>query len=182
MSYRTRKENQEADLDITPFMNLMIVLVPVLLLSMVFSRITIIDLQLPEAAGTTSTELKQQQVELVIKKSGLSVNFPEGALLREIPFAQNETREPGQSQSMTPDYKQLSTVLQELKRHLREKGADRRNINFLIQDEAEYEQIIAAMDAARSYQTVVAASVVEAELFPDIAFVDLPNGTFSSKR
>ena len=38
---------QEAELDITSFMNLMIVLVPVLLMMMVFSKITVVELQLP---------------------------------------------------------------------------------------------------------------------------------------
>lgn len=35
------------DLDITPFMNLMIVLVPVLLLGMVFSQVRMIELNFP---------------------------------------------------------------------------------------------------------------------------------------
>ena len=42
MRKRRRPRNREAELDITAFMNLMIVLVPVLLLGMVFSRITVI--------------------------------------------------------------------------------------------------------------------------------------------
>lgn len=174
MSHSRRINQQEADLDITPFMNLMIVLVPVLLLSMVFTRITVIDLQLPEAAGETSAELQQQQVELVLSSSGLAVNFPEGVLLKKIPSA------PGENNDEIPDYQILSSVLQELKRHLRAKDADRRNINFLIDENTPYAQIITAMDTVRSYQSVVAASVVDAELFPDVAFVDLPEGAFKN--
>ena len=178
MSYRHRCSQAEADLDITPFMNLMIVLVPVLLLSMVFTRITVIDLQLPEAAGQTSSELQQQQVELVLSGQGLVVNFPEGVLLRKIPNV--EALGGAEIFSATPDYQVLSNVLQELKRHLREKDADRRNINFLIEESTPYAQIIAAMDTVRSYESVVAASVVDAELFPDIAFADLPEGAFKN--
>ena len=181
MSYSRRQNlNQaEADLDITPFMNLMIVLVPVLLLSMVFARITVIDLQLPEAAGTTSAELSQQQVELVLTSNGLAVNFPEGVLLREIPNLEVLAEE---AIVESPDYQALSNVLQELKRHLRTKDADRRNINFLIEEETSYARIVAAMDTVRSYQTVVATDVVDAELFPDIAFADLPAGAFTAMK
>ena len=44
---RTRLRKPDAELDITSFLNLMIVLVPVLLMMMVFSRITVVELKLP---------------------------------------------------------------------------------------------------------------------------------------
>ena len=44
---KRQKHTEAADLDVTPFMNLMIVLVPVLLLSMVFTHTTVIDLNFP---------------------------------------------------------------------------------------------------------------------------------------
>lgn len=159
-----QRRQEEADLDITPFMNLMIVLVPVLLLSMVFTRITVIDLQLPASAAGDSADLKLQQIEVVLQSDYVRVNFPEGMLLREI-----ASTEPGQ-----PDYAELSLVLQELKRHLQEKQADRKNISLLVASDIPYKKIIATMDAVRSYQAVVVSDVVDAELFPDIAFGDVP--------
>jgi biopolymer transport protein ExbD len=42
-----RISKEEAELDITAFMNLMIVLVPILLLGLVFSKITVVDVTLP---------------------------------------------------------------------------------------------------------------------------------------
>ena len=47
MRRKHRKLTSSADLDITPFMNLMIVLVQVLLLGMVFSQIRMIELNFP---------------------------------------------------------------------------------------------------------------------------------------
>jgi biopolymer transport protein ExbD len=158
--------NVEADLDITPFMNLMIVLVPVLLLSMVFTRITVIDLQLPAGASAESVDsLRQKQVEVVLDSAGLKVNFPAGVLLKKIPAGEIE---------QAPDYAALSLVLQSLKKHLQEKNADRRAINLLVAGEVPYHQIVSAMDAIRSYEAVVVTDKVEAELFPDIAFGDAP--------
>ena len=46
-----RRVVEEADLDITSFMNLMVVLVPVLLMSLVFSHISILKLNLPDLTG-----------------------------------------------------------------------------------------------------------------------------------
>lgn len=158
------RDREEADLDITPFMNLMIVLVPVLLLSMVFSRITVIDLQLPAEASGEQSDLRQKQVEVVVGPNRLAVNFPAGMLLREV----------GKTESGEHNYPELTLVLQELKRHLQAKQADRKNISMLVSGNTPYNQIIAAMDAVRSYPAVVATDVVEAELFPEIAFGDAP--------
>jgi len=49
--HRTRSR-EAAELDVTPFMNLMIVLVPVLLLSMVFTHTTVIELNFPTGEGS----------------------------------------------------------------------------------------------------------------------------------
>lgn len=174
-NYKARVRD-EADLDITPFMNLMIVLVPVLLLSMVFTRITVIDIQLPASAGASSAEIAQKQVEVVIKADAIAVNFPEGTLLRNIENIKN-TDAPELTQGIAvgkPDYANLSLVLQALKRELQAKGADRKNVNLLVSESVPYHKVIATMDAIRSYSAVVVTDVVDAELFPDIAFGDAP--------
>ena len=155
---------QEADLDITPFMNLMIVLVPVLLLSMVFTRITVIDIQLPVSAGDSATQISQKQIEVVINKAAILINFPEGTLLRSI-----NNKEDG-----APDYDNVSLVLQALKRELQIRGADRKNVTLLVSESIPYHKVISTMDAIRSYSAVVVTDVVDAELFPDIAFGDAP--------
>lgn len=160
------KNREEADLDITPFMNLMIVLVPVLLLSMVFTRITVIDLQLPANVNNSdANNLNTQQIEVVVRENKLAVNFPEGMLLREV----------GNTEDGMPNYSELSLVLQELKRHLQQKQADRKNISLLVEADTPYRKIIETMDAVRSYQAVLVTDVVDAELFPNIAFGDAPN-------
>ena len=133
---------------------------------MVFSRITVVDMQLPASAGSSADELRQRQVEVVVRDKDLIINFPEGQLLRLV-----DNLESGE-----PNYAELSLLLQELKRRLQEKQADRRNINLLLAADTPYQKIIATMDAIRSYQAVVAADVVDAELFPDIAFGDAIEG------
>ncbi|MGK0442823.1 MAG: biopolymer transport protein ExbD [Pseudohongiellaceae bacterium] len=160
-----RAKQADADLDITAFMNLMIVLVPVLLLGMVFSQITVVDVKLPDAAlNDTPDNQKSHQVELVIHKEELLVNYPQGVPVKTI-----LVDEAGEH-----NFELLSLTLQEVKRQLREKGIEKKNITILSEPDTHYQTIIFAMDTVRSYQAVVAASVVNAALFPDISFGDAP--------
>lgn len=166
MKIRRRTQRQDAELDITAFMNLMIVLVPVLLLSLVFSQVAAIEVNLPEAAaGGAEGDEDNQQVELVIRKDAMHVDFPRGVLLKRIPM-----KEDGEY-----DWEFLSLVLQETKRQLRDQGIERNNITLLSEEGVDYQTIISAMDTVRSFKAVVAADVVDAALFPEISFGDAPS-------
>ncbi|WP_096085606.1 ExbD/TolR family protein [Agaribacterium haliotis] len=168
---RSRFRNKEAELDITSFMNLMIILVPVLLMSMVFSHISVLDLKLPDIASNSqaSSDKKNDGLELVILKDEMVVNYPAGTPLRRLPKVTDaETAE------LVHDFKLLSTLLQEIKRQLKDQGKEKRDILILSQPETDYQTIVKAMDTVRSYKAVVAASVVDAELFPAISLGDAP--------
>ena len=163
-----RRNREEAELNITSFMNLMIVLVPVLLMSMVFSQITVLDLKLPDMAADSSTPEEEedpakQMLELVIHDDRLVVNYPAGTPLKTLPNVDGEH-----------DFTLLSDVLQEVKRQLRERNIEKRDIFILAQPDTEYQTLVTAMDTVRSFKTVVAASVVDAELFPDASLGDAP--------
>lgn len=172
--------HKEAELDITAFMNLMIVLVPVLLLGMVFSQITVLDLKLPNAATGSPADNKPEKkdIELVIRKDGMSINYPRGILLKTIPNipapAAGTKGAAHAPAKRVYNFKLLSLVLQEVKRQLHEKGIEKRDITILSEPDISYQTIVSAMDAVRSYKAVVAASVVDAELFPEVAFGDAP--------
>jgi biopolymer transport protein ExbD len=185
----SRSLRKEAELDITAFMNLMIVLVPVLLLGMVFSQITVLDLKLPEAAADSASDSpEKKQIELLIRDDALQVNYPRGILLKRIPKvdvvvdtsdsnpqATTDASVVDESKpAKTHDFKLLSLVLQEVKRQLREKGIENRAITVLSEPNTDYQTIISAMDTVRSYKAVVVTSVVDAELFPEVSFGDAP--------
>lgn len=166
MRNRRRKNQENADLDITSFMNLMIILVPVLLVSMVLARTTVLDLKLPDLADPTQIleEEPPKQLELVITPDYVDVNYPAGSHLKRIEKnADNEY-----------DYKLLATVLQEVKRQLEDQGIRKDDIFILSQPDTDYQTLITVMDTARSFKSVVAASVVDAALFPVISLGDAP--------
>jgi biopolymer transport protein ExbD len=161
---RRHRRGEDAELEITAFMNLMIVLVPILLLGMVFSRITVVDVVVPPLAPGAVSDADTQAVELVIREEGMRVNYPRGVLLKGIP------RRAGAEQ----DFELLSLVLQEVKRQLREQGIEQHNITILSEPGIDYQTIVHAMDTVRSFKALVAASVVDAALFPQISFGDAP--------
>jgi biopolymer transport protein ExbD len=170
-----RATKKEAELDITSFMNLMIVLVPVLLMMMVFSRITVLELSLPELGESSGQEdSKNQSVELVVRKHGIAVYYPQGYLVKDLPVSEEGY-----------DYVALQDLLKQIKQTLTNKNIDKKTATLLLEEDIPYEVIVALMDSTRSYQDVVVASVVDAELFPEISLGDAPQDTrisqYSSK-
>ena len=162
--FAKRRELDEADLDITPFMNLMIVLVPVLLISMVFSQIAILQLNLPDLTGSVTQSAEEKlQLEVVLRKSSVEVYFPSGVLVKKIEAEKTEEGEKF-------DYKQLSLVLQEIKRRV----TDKSDVLLLSEADISYQCLVSAMDTVRAYTTLVATSAVEIALFPDISLGDAP--------
>lgn len=161
---RHRKEREEAELNVTSFMNLMIVLVPVLLLNMVFSQLAVIDLKLP-GQDQPLEEINPEDVtlEVNIQDSGLSVTRvyqQQSEELASIPAVNNEH-----------NYTELSRVLQDIKKN--PIFADKTDINLLSSPDMDYQTIIRVMDTVRVFPAVVAASSVDAVLFPDISLGDL---------
>lgn len=169
---KRRLKKQEADLDITSFMNLMIILVPVLLMSMVFSHVSVLDLKLPDLADSSQPQENNEEndsIELVILPDEFIINYPAGVPLKRMPKNLNE-----ETGTQMYDYKLLSDVLQELKRQLRERGKDKREILILSQADTDYQTLVKAMDTVRSFKAVQVASVVDAELFPVISLGEAP--------
>ncbi|WP_369819516.1 ExbD/TolR family protein, partial [Oleiphilus sp. HI0117] len=80
-----RKLVQQAELDITAFMNLMIVLVPVLLLSMVFSQTAVLDLNFPVLDDAQLPDNSEElQLQLIIRKNSLTLADTKQGLIRKI--------------------------------------------------------------------------------------------------
>src|SRR5690606_3869454 len=92
------------------------------------------------------------------------INYPAGTRLKRI----EKTAEG------THDYALLATFLQEIKRQLEDKSILKDDIFILSEKDTDYQTLVTVMDTARSFKAVVAASVVDAELFPVISLGDAP--------
>ena len=164
MSFKFQhKGTDQAELQITSFMNLMIVLVPVLLLTMTFTQITVLDVKLPELTGGPAVgQTQQSQLEVRIEEDGFKIFYPEGVLVKEIPATEVD-------EGLVFDYRELSRVIQDIKQQL----PDKRDILLLSAPNVDYQNLVFTMDAVKSYKTVLAASLVEIELFPEISLGDV---------
>jgi biopolymer transport protein ExbD len=166
MRFKRHHKRPDGELEITSFLNLMIILVPVLLVMMVFSRITVVDLKLPDLADASQQQPDiVEQLEVVLKDNGIAVNYPSNSHLKFIP-----------KKEAAYDFKLLSLTLQEVKRQLRDAGKEKRDALILSQPNTDYQALISTIDTVRSYKAVVVASVVDAELFPVISLGDAPVG------
>ena len=157
---RRQKHTEAADLDVTPFMNLMIVLVPVMLLSMVFTHTTVIDLTFPTGeAAAGEFDPDAVHLEVAVYSDRLEVADGRGGTIKALPMIDG-----------AHDFEQLSLVMQELKRRMPEKD----DITVLLEEDTSYQTLVSVMDKVRSYPTVQALEVVQGELFPVISLGDTP--------
>jgi len=148
------------EFDVSPLMNLMIVLVPVLMLSMTLTYTRVIDLDLPWSdSARGSADPAAVQLEVRVDADGFSVTDGEGTVIRDIPVA------PGGH-----DFATLALVMQNLKREL----PNERDVLLLLEPDVNYQTVVSAMDSIRGFRTRVDGKDVTVELFPVISLGDIP--------
>lgn len=159
MAKRQRKPNETPELDITTFLNLMVVLIPFLLISAVFSRVTIMELTVPTGAGGVAGK-PNFTIEVIIRDLGLEI--ADGSnVIAAIP-----------KKDAQHDMKKLSEILLRLKEEYPEKA----DATVLMEPMIAYDNLIQIMDAMRGTEIRTAGSVAmqRVELFPHISIGDAP--------
>jgi biopolymer transport protein ExbD len=148
------------ELDITTFLNLMVILVPFLLISAVFSRVTILELSVPTAAGGSAMVKPNFTIEVVVRKAGLE-------LANGVNVVAAMPKDEGQY-----DFDQLSEMLIRLKKDYPEKT----DATVLMEPDIEYDTLIQVMDRVRETELPVENSeeTQRLELFPLISIGDAP--------
>ena len=156
---RLRKD--VAHLEITAFINLIVVLVPFLLSTAVFTRLAVIDLTLPaqNAPGMEKVTANNLQLEVVVRVEALEVGDRIGGLIQRIPAAPTG-----------PDVRALATLVQQIKT----KFPDKLEATVLAEPNTSYDTLVQVMDAMRAGHMVQDGKVVRSELFPNISIGDAP--------
>jgi len=159
--HRSRREREETHgPDVTTFLNLMVVLVPFLLISAVFSRVTIMELSVPTSAGGSASNTPNFAIEVIVRKAGLDIanGFSVEAA---IPKKDDQY-----------DMEMLTEMLMRLKAKFPEKE----DATVLMEPEIEYDYLIQIMDAVRGAEVQVEGSdeVEKMVLFPEISIGDAP--------
>lgn len=142
-------------MNITAFMNLMVILVPFLLITAVFSRLAILELALPGEQAAPRDE-QAPGLEITVRRGRIEI-----ADHRAAPRIIENT---GQGH----DLEMLSRTLRRIKvRYPEERAA-----TLLLEPDIPYDVLVQVMDRVRFAQVVRATTVVNTELFPDIAIGD----------
>jgi biopolymer transport protein ExbD len=159
--YRRRSVGEQAELDMTTFLNLMVVLVPFLLITAVFSRITVVELTLPTAnAGGAAPVEPAVRIEVIVRNDGLEVADGD-ALVARIPKVDD-----------LYDLRSLSEAVMALKRQ----HPAHDDASVLLEPDIEYDHLIQVMDAVRSAEVPGEgeSEMQRIALFTDISIGDAP--------
>jgi len=166
--YKRRSKGPAHEIDVTTFLNLMVVLVPFLLITAVFSRLTIVELNLPSAAGGASSSEESFRVEVVVRENGIEITNG-SATIASIPKKDDEF-----------DFQTLSDFMIALKQEYPEHDA----ASVLMEAQIPYDYLIQTMDVVRSVEVPIVGgdgSEVEGKeefelyaLFSEISVGDAP--------
>jgi len=148
------------ELDVTTFMNLMVVLIPFLLISAVFSRVAIMELSVPTSAGGTASNTPNFAIEVIVRQAGFEIANG-SSVEAAIPKKDDQY-----------DMEMLSKMLLRLKAQYPEKE----DATILMEPGIEYDYLIQVMDAVRisKVQMEDSEEVQKLILFPDISIGDAP--------
>ncbi|WP_045825371.1 ExbD/TolR family protein [Teredinibacter turnerae] len=160
---RKKRMQETVELNITAFLNLMVVLVPFLLITAVFSRMTVLELNLPalDAAAKEANKDVKLQLQVLITPDSLVV---QDALLGKL-------KEVGRREDGTFNWKYFTDVLLEIKSRFPEE----QNIALLMDPKVTYRTMIDVMDHVRYAEIVQTATVELVELFPNVSVGDAPS-------
>jgi biopolymer transport protein ExbD len=138
----------------------MVVLVPFLLITAVFSRITIQELSVPTAAGGKQAASPDLTIEVIVRKAGLELANG-SSVVAAIPNQEGQY-----------DLEKLTKTLLRLKNDYPEKD----DATVLMEPDIEYDHLIRVMDTLRVAEIPEEGSgeLQTLALFPRISIGDAP--------
>jgi biopolymer transport protein ExbD len=163
-SYQYRKlerhTRKPAELLLVPMIDIFTVLVTFLLMTAVFSRTVILQLNLPPP----QTEFKEPppglQLEVMVRKDLLQVADRNSGPLHNVP-----------NNAQGYDFDGLTEYLKFVKTKFPEKT----DASILLEPDTAYDTLVQVMDHVRVFEAGEGVNTVQAELFPDISIGDAPD-------
>jgi biopolymer transport protein ExbD len=172
--YRRRAKGA-VDLDVTTFLNLMVALVPFLLITAVFSRIAIVELNLPSTASGPEVTPPEFRLEVIVREGGLEIGNGK-TVIAALPKEKDGEY----------DLATLSKYMVSLKEDYPQNEA----ASVLLEPSIPYDYLIQVMDVVRSVAVPAEPDIevpaepgkpnpqpqqlVQLALFPDISVGDAP--------
>jgi|SRR5579864_3563814 biopolymer transport protein ExbD len=154
-----RRTRKPAELLLVPMIDIFTVLVTFLLMTAVFSRTVILQLNLP----APQTEFKEPppglQLEVMVHKDQLMVADRNSGPLHAVP-----------NNAAGYDYDGLTEYL----KFVKTKFPDKTEASILLEPDTAYDTLVQVMDHVRVFEAGQGINTVQAELFPDISIGDAP--------
>jgi biopolymer transport protein ExbD len=162
-SYQYRKlerhSRKPAELLLVPMIDIFTVLVTFLLMTAVFSRTVILQLNLPASQTEFNEPPPGLQLEVMVRKGLLMVADRNSGPLHAVPN--------------TPQGYNYDGLTEYLK-FVKAKFPDKTDASILLEPDTAYDTLVQVMDRVRVFETGDAPNTVQAELFPDISIGDAP--------
>src|SRR5512144_2972933 len=164
--YRNRAKTESFDTDIMrvlnliPMMDILTVLVIFLMITAVFTHITIMELNVPTHAGGTAVNMPNFSIEVIVRKAGLEIangSSVEAAIPKK-------------------DDKYDLELLSKMLIRLKEQYPQKEDATVLMEPDIKYDYLIEIMDTVRgaAERTEGSKEVKNTVLFPKISIGDAP--------
>ena len=156
-----KHKHKEEDIDVTPLLNVMVVLVAFLIFSAVFSRISIQEIVLPtQGDGKAGPDTPQINIEVIVRKDGLEIGDGKNVTAR-IPNV-----------GMQYDTQRLSEHMLQFKQRYN----DKQDVIILLEPDIEYETMIHVMDAVKigEFKKAGQDKPQKVVLFPQVSIGEAP--------
>ncbi len=152
------RHTEPAEMNITAFMNLMVILVPFLLITAVFSRLAILELDLPSPNSEPSEEEPKQKITVTVREDFIIVGDKDGDI-RKI-----------EKVAGTYNLQALTDLMVLMKNKIPQETS----ATVLLEPDINYDTVIQVMDAVRIAKAEHTGDTKDRELFPAIALGDAP--------
>jgi biopolymer transport protein ExbD len=154
-----RHTRKPAELLLVPMIDIFTVLVTFLLMTAVFSKTVVLQLNLPAA----QTEFKEPPpglvIEVMVRKNLIQVADRNSGPLATLP-----------NTAAGYDYNGLTEYLKRVKA----KFPDKTDATILLEKDTPYDILVQVMDRVRVLEVQQGPTTVQAEMFPDISIGDAP--------
>lgn len=167
MARRRKRQKQQHEtedimevLNLTPMMDVFTVLVVFLLITAVFTSITIMELSVPTSAGAAAASQPNFAIEVIVRKAGLEI--ANGRSVEAVIPKKDDKY----------DLEKLSEMLCALKAQY----PGKEDATVLMEPKVEYDYLVQVMDTVRSAEVRAPGSteVAKVLLFPKISIGDAP--------
>ena len=162
-SYQYRKlarhSRKPDELLLVPMIDIFTVLVTFLLMTAVFSRTVILQINLPPPNTQFTPPPPGLQLEIMVRKDQLMVADRNSGPLHAVPNTDKGYNYDG---------------LTEYLKFVKARFPDKTDASILLEPDTPYDTLVQVMDRVRVFESGSGINTVQAELFPDISIGDAP--------